>query len=129
MKKILKITIISILSLVLLVFGSISLGIVYTNYRPRMDPIIYESVDPDYWPVQKWQTSTLEDQGMNSNRLIEMVEFYEKEHAKNENISPFFCFFLSNTKDWSRARPKVRACHNGWVFSYYLDCHFPGVFE
>ncbi len=87
MKKILKIAIISILSLILFIFGSISLGIVYTNYRPRMDPIKYESVDPDYWPTQQWQTSTPEDQGMNSNRLIEMVQFYEKEHSKNENIA------------------------------------------
>lgn len=87
MKKILKITIISILSLVLLIFISLSLGIVYTNYRPRMDPIKYESVDPDYWPTQQWQTSTPEKQGMNSNGLIEMLQFYEKEHAKNENIA------------------------------------------
>ena len=87
MKKILKITIISILSLIILIFGSISLGIVYTNYRPRMDPIIYESVDPDYWPTQDWQTSTPEEQGMDSANLLEMVQFYEKEHAKNENIT------------------------------------------
>jgi CubicO group peptidase (beta-lactamase class C family) len=52
-----------------------------------MDPIKYESVDPDYWPTQQWQTSTPEDQGMNSNRLIEMVQFYEKEHSKNANIT------------------------------------------
>jgi len=52
-----------------------------------MDPIKYESVDPDYWPTQQWQTSTPEDQGMNSNKLIEMVQFYKKEHSKNENIA------------------------------------------
>ena len=87
MKKILKIAIISILSLVLLIFGLMSLGIVYTNYRSRMDPIQYESVDPDYYHKQQWQTSTPEEQGMNSNNLIEMVEFYEKEHSKTENIA------------------------------------------
>ena len=87
MKKILKITIISILSLVLLIFVSMSLGIVYTNYRPRMDSIQYESVDPNYWPTQEWQTSTPEKQGMDSANLLKMVEFYEKEHAKNENIA------------------------------------------
>ncbi|NQU81961.1 MAG: serine hydrolase [Bacteroidetes bacterium] len=87
MKRTQKITMISILSLVLLIFGSISLGVVYTNYRPRMDPIQYESVGPNYWPTQKWKTSTPEEQGMNSNRLNEMVDFYEKEHAKNENIA------------------------------------------
>lgn len=73
--------------MVLLIFISISLGIVYTNYRPRMDPIKYETVDPDYWPKQQWQTSTPEEQGMNTNKFIEMVQFYEKEHAKNENIT------------------------------------------
>jgi len=52
-----------------------------------MDPIQYESVDPDYWPTQKWRTTTPEEQGMNSNELIEMVQFYEKEHSKNENIA------------------------------------------
>jgi len=52
-----------------------------------MDPIIYESVDPDYWPTQDWQTSTPEEQGMDSANLLEMVQFYEKEHAKNENIT------------------------------------------
>jgi CubicO group peptidase (beta-lactamase class C family) len=52
-----------------------------------MQKISYEPVNPDYWPTQGWRTSTPEEQGMDSAKLLEMVEYYEKRHVKNEKIS------------------------------------------
>lgn len=86
MKKILKITTISILSLIILLLLLMTLGIVITN-KPQMQKISYEPVNPDYWPTQEWLTSTPEEQGMDSVKLLEMVEFYGEQHLKNEKIS------------------------------------------
>ena len=86
MKKIVKITTISILSLIILLLLIMTLGIVITN-KPQMQRISYEPATPDYWPTQGWQKSTPEEQGMDSAKLLEMVEFYEKQHLKSEKIS------------------------------------------
>ena len=86
-KKVLKISAITILSLILVVVLTISLGIVYTNYKPQMQSINYEPVNPDYWPTQEWQISTPEEQGMDSAKLLEMVEFYEEARSENAKIS------------------------------------------
>ncbi len=85
-KKIFKITLIATLSLILLGFLSFTLGIVISIYKPAMQPIVYESVNLDYWPTQAWQKTTPEEQGMDSTNLLEMAEFYEEKHSKNENI-------------------------------------------
>jgi CubicO group peptidase (beta-lactamase class C family) len=85
MKKILKITTISILSLIILLILLMTIGIVITN-TPQMQRISYEPVDPAYWPTQEWQISTPEELGMASAELLEMVEFYEEQHLKNEKI-------------------------------------------
>jgi CubicO group peptidase (beta-lactamase class C family) len=86
MKKIFKITTISILSLIILLILLMTLGIVITN-KPQMQQISYEPVNPDYWPTQGWQISTPEEQGMDSAKLLEMVEYYEAQRLKNEKIS------------------------------------------
>lgn len=66
---------------------SIGLGIVISNYKPQLQQISYEPVDPNYWPTQEWQVSTPEEQGMDSAKLLEMIAFYEEERSKNERIS------------------------------------------
>jgi hypothetical protein len=86
-KKIVKITTISILSLIIILVLFISLGIVIPNYGPQMQQIFYEPDHPDYWPTQEWQIATPEEQGMDSAKLLEMVEFYEEQRVKNEKIS------------------------------------------
>jgi len=86
MKKILKITAISILSFIILLLLLMTLGIVITN-KPQMEQISYERVSPDYWPTQGWKISIPEEQGMDSAKLQEMVEHYEAQRLKNEKIS------------------------------------------
>ena len=56
----------------------------YKTYQ--MEEISYEPVSPDYWPIQEWQTSSPEDQGMDSAKLLEMVEDYQNKHSENEEI-------------------------------------------
>ena len=86
MKKLLKITAISILSLIIILILLISLGISITN-KPQMERISYEPVNPDYWPTREWQIAIPEEQGMDSAKLLEMVEFYREERSENEKIS------------------------------------------
>jgi hypothetical protein len=33
-----------------------------------------EGSAPDYWPTEGWRTSTPEEQGMDSEKLVKMVE-------------------------------------------------------
>ena len=87
MKKIVKITTIGILSLIILLLLLMTLGIVITNYGPQMRQISYESVSLDYWPTQEWQIATPEEQGMDSAKLLDMVEYYEEQRLKNQKIS------------------------------------------
>jgi len=86
MKKIFKITTISILSLIIFLILLMTLGIIITN-KPQMQQISHDPVNPDYWPTQGWQISTPEEQGMDSARLLKMVEYYKTQHQKNEKIS------------------------------------------
>ena len=72
--------------MIILLLLIMTLGIVITN-KPQMQRISYEPATPDYWPTQGWQKSTPEEQGMDSAKLLEMVEFYEKQHLKSEKIS------------------------------------------
>ena len=95
LKKVLKTLTIIVLSLILLVIVSISLGIVITN-KPQMQQISYEPVNLDYWPAQEWQIATPEEQGMDSAKLLEMVEFYEEERSENEKISIDFITIVRN---------------------------------
>lgn len=86
LKKILKMTGIVILFLILLTIITMSLGIIYTNTKAPMKPIEYESTAPDYFPTQEWQISTPEEQGIDSAKLIEMIEFYENENSGNDRL-------------------------------------------
>ncbi|TKJ44859.1 hypothetical protein CEE34_10700, partial [Candidatus Aerophobetes bacterium Ae_b3a] len=86
LKRILKMTGMVILSLILLTIITMSLGIIYTNTKAPMKPIEYKSTAPDYFPTQEWQTSAPEEQGIDSAKLIEMIEFYENEKSGNDRL-------------------------------------------
>jgi len=56
-------------------------------YRTHhMKEIQYDPVEPAYWPTQAWQTSSPEAQGMNSAKLLEMIDFYHQKRQKNEDL-------------------------------------------
>ena len=50
----------------------------------QMKEISYEAVLPEYWPTQNWQFSEPEQQGVSSNKLLEMVGYYHKYQQQNK---------------------------------------------
>jgi hypothetical protein len=50
----------------------------------KFEPIAYDPITPDYWPTEGWQTSTPEEQGVDSEKLVEMIAFYEEQRADND---------------------------------------------
>lgn len=54
--------------------------------RKRNGPFNIEPKEPLSWPTETWQTSTPEEQGMDSAKLVEMVAYYEERRSKNEQI-------------------------------------------
>lgn len=81
MKTLLKTILIVLGALAILVIGIVAL--IYTP-SPKFEPVTYEPITPDYWPTEGWQTSTPEEQGMDSEKLLEMMRFYEEKRAENE---------------------------------------------
>ena len=47
----------------------------------------YEPEGPSSRPTEPWPLSTPEEQGVDSVKLLDMVKFYQEQHAKNEKIS------------------------------------------
>jgi CubicO group peptidase (beta-lactamase class C family) len=80
-----KKAIVIILSLlVVLVLGLLAL--IYIP-SPTFEPVAYEPIKPDYWPTEGFRTSTPEEQGMDSAKLVEMVEVYQEDHAEDPTNS------------------------------------------
>ncbi len=52
-----------------------------------LNPTTYKPIESDDLPVFNWDVSTPEEQGMDSEKLVAMVEFYKQKHSKNKNIS------------------------------------------
>ncbi|MDH5656626.1 MAG: beta-lactamase family protein, partial [Spirochaetia bacterium] len=75
--------------LVIIVFAVAVLTVVELSsmYRTHhMDEISFDPSPPDHWPSPNWTPSSPEEQGMDSQKLIEMVERYRQEHAQNNEI-------------------------------------------
>ncbi|NPD46133.1 serine hydrolase [Lentimicrobium sp. S6] len=47
-------------------------------------PMLVASEPLDYWPTKAWKTSTPEVQGMDSEKLSKMMEYYQKHFAEEE---------------------------------------------
>ena len=45
------------------------------------------SASTDYWPTEGWRVSVAEKQGMDSGRLIKMLEFVQKKNHEIDNIT------------------------------------------
>ena len=85
-KKILKVSLIVLLIIIIIPLLLITALELYTMYMPAMNPIQYDAQVADYSPTQEWKFSTPEEQGMDSEKLLEMVEEYQKANLKDENI-------------------------------------------
>ena len=54
---------------------------------PIFKPAEYEPIAPDYWPTKSFHSSTPEEQGMISTKLLGVHDFYQKAHKKNPGNS------------------------------------------
>jgi CubicO group peptidase (beta-lactamase class C family) len=54
---------------------------------PKFEALVYQPIVLDYWPTDGFRTSTPEAQGMDSAKLVEMVQAYQEDHAKNPTNS------------------------------------------
>jgi CubicO group peptidase (beta-lactamase class C family) len=80
MKNVLR-AILILVSIVVVLYA----GLVVYAYlpSPAFEPVVYEPVRPDYWPTDGWRTSTPEEQGMDSAKLLGLYDFYAKAHERN----------------------------------------------
>jgi CubicO group peptidase (beta-lactamase class C family) len=62
------------------------LALIYVP-SPKFGPVTYEPIAPDYWPTAGFQISTPEEQGMDSEKLVEMLAFYEEQSAEDSEIA------------------------------------------
>ena len=59
----------------------IALFVLLAGCNTIPDPVPYEPVRPDYWPTIGWREATPESQGMDSERLADMVDFYHRKQG------------------------------------------------
>ena len=62
----------------------------------EFEPHVYEPVAPDYWPTDGFRTSTPEEQGMDSEKLLEIHDYYGEQHEKIEGNSIDSIFVYRN---------------------------------
>jgi len=105
--KVLKVILIIISSIAVL-YGAL---LVYAYIpSPKFEPVVYEPIRPDYWPTEGFRTCTPEEQGMDSTRLVDMVNAYQEDHAKNP----------ANSID------SITVVRNGYIVAdIYLDPLYP----
>jgi CubicO group peptidase (beta-lactamase class C family) len=105
--KVLKVILI-VTSVIAVLYGAL---VVYAYIpSPKFEPADYEPIRPDYWPTDEFRTSTPEEQGMDSAKLVEMVNVYQENHAKNS----------------ANAIDSITIVRNGYVVAdIYLDPLYP----
>lgn len=84
MKKTVKVVFIILGILAALVVGMLALIYIPSPTFSRME---YEPVALAYWPTEGFRTSSPEEQGMNSEKLLEMLDFYEERSAADSEIA------------------------------------------
>lgn len=84
MKKILKAVLI-IIAVFAAIYGALWIWVLTPS--PEFEPHAYEPLRPDYWPTDGFRTSTPEEQGMDSEKLLEIHDFYVRQHEKDVEYS------------------------------------------
>ncbi len=84
MNKVLKVALI-ILGVLVVLFGAFTAWAYIPS--PKFEPAAYEPITPDYWPTDGFRTCTPEEQGMDSAKLVEMVNVYQENHVGNPTNS------------------------------------------
>jgi len=90
---------ISVVAFIVIVLGIMTGLELFSMYRTHhMDEISYRPVPPQYWPSKEWQTSSPEEQGVNSDKLLEMIEYYNKKQEENKEITIDSITLIRNEK-------------------------------
>jgi len=83
MKKVLKISLIIVVVIGIL-YGALWVWALIPS--PEFEPYTYDPITLDYWPTDGFHTSAPEEQGMDSEKLLEIHDYYVEQHEKtNEN--------------------------------------------
>jgi len=78
-KKVVKVVLI-IIGVIVALYGALTVWAYIPS--PKFEPTAYELIRPDYWPTEGFLTSTPKEQGMDSAKLLEMLDYYEEQSAK-----------------------------------------------
>jgi len=84
MKKVIKFVLI-IIAVIAAIYGALWIWVLTPS--PKFDPASYQPVKLDYWPTDGFRTSSPEAQGMDSEKLLEIHDYYTKAHEKNPEYS------------------------------------------
>jgi CubicO group peptidase (beta-lactamase class C family) len=84
MKKALTIFL-CIVGMVLIIYGGLWIWVLVPS--PHFEPYSGKPVAPDYWPTEGFRVSTPEDQGMDSVKLLGILQYYEEKQKKNKDYS------------------------------------------
>ena len=71
------------------ILATVVLGVLALIYilSPKFDPPVYEPFAPDYWQTEGFRISTLEEQGMDSEKLLEMLDLFEEQCEGDQEIA------------------------------------------
>ena len=71
------------------ILATVVLGVLALIYilSPKFDPPVYEPIAPDYWQTEGFRISTLEEQGMDSEKLLEMLDLFEEQCEGDEEVA------------------------------------------
>ena len=96
------------------VLAAVVLGLTALIYipSPKFEPVAYEPIAPDYWPTDGFLTSTPEEQGMDSAKVIEMLDYYEEQHAQDSEFSLDSIFGHGTTSIPKRSGSKIQLIDN-----------------
>jgi CubicO group peptidase (beta-lactamase class C family) len=84
MKKVIKIVLI-IIAVIAAIYGALWVWVLIPSLK--FEPASYQPAKLDYWPTDGFRTSSPEEQGMDSEKLLEIHDFYTKAHEKNPEYS------------------------------------------
>lgn len=74
-----------IIGVLAVLYGAVTVWAIIPSQK--FTPVPYEPIKPHYWPTSGFRTSTPEAQGMDSEKLLEIFDFYLAAHAKDPGVA------------------------------------------
>ena len=82
-------TLVKVLLAIVGLFVTLYGAMVVWAYLPtrKFTAVTYDPIPPDYWPTDGFRTTTPEQQGMDSETLLQIPEFYAAAQAKDPGVA------------------------------------------